>query len=119
MYHIMLMPTDRTERTPIKSSSPTTATTYCIWDTYRTWSPLLTDPPDRQRLIRLLIDIYRHTGYMPDARSAATAAPRRLNANVVIADAWVGPQGIGYSSQLWFTMRKCLQPTRSRKAAAA
>jgi predicted alpha-1,2-mannosidase len=104
MYHIMLMPTDRTGENPDwKSSEPYYDDYYCIWDTYRTSSPLLTlISPDRQRdIIRSLVDIYRHTGYMPDARSGNDNGRTQggSNANVVVADAWVkGLKGIDYET---------------------
>jgi predicted alpha-1,2-mannosidase len=104
MYHIMLMPTDRTGENPgWQSSEPYYDDFYCIWDTYRTSSPLLTlISPDRQRdLIRSLIDIYRHTGYMPDARSGNDNGRTQggSNANVVVADAYVkGLKGIDYET---------------------
>ncbi len=106
MYHIMLMPTDRTGENPDwKSSEPYYDDYYAIWDTYRTSSPLLTlISPDRQRdIIRSLIDIYRHTGYMPDARSGNDNGRTQggSNANVVIADAYVkGLKGIDYETAL-------------------
>jgi predicted alpha-1,2-mannosidase len=94
MYHTMLMPTDRTGENPNwKSDEPYYDDYYAIWDTYRSSGPLLTlIAPDRQRdLIRSLIDIYRHTGYMPDARSGNDNGRTQggSNANVVVADAWV------------------------------
>jgi predicted alpha-1,2-mannosidase len=104
MYHIMLMPTDRTGENPDwKSSEPYYDDYYCIWDTYRTSSPLLTlISPDRQRdIIRSLVDIYRHTGYMPDARSGNDNGRTQggSNANVVIADAYIkGLKGIDYEA---------------------
>jgi predicted alpha-1,2-mannosidase len=104
MYHIMLMPTDRTGENPgWQSSEPYYDDYYCIWDTYRSSSPLLTlISPDRQRdIIRSLIDIYRHTGYMPDARSGNDNGRTQggSNANVVVADAWVkGLKGIDYQT---------------------
>jgi predicted alpha-1,2-mannosidase len=104
MYHIMLMPTDRTGENPgWQSSEPYYDDFYCIWDTYRTSSPLLTlISPDRQRdLIRSLIDIYRPTGYMPDARSGNDNGRTQggSNANVVVADAYVkGLKGIDYET---------------------
>jgi predicted alpha-1,2-mannosidase len=58
--------------------------------------------PDRQRdIIRSLIDIYRHTGFMPDARSGNDNGRTQggSNANVVIADAYVkGLTGIDYET---------------------
>jgi predicted alpha-1,2-mannosidase len=104
MYHIMLMPTDRTGENPDwTSSEPYYDDYYCIWDTFRTSSPLLTlISPDRQRdIIRSLIDIYRHTGYMPDARSGNDNGRTQggSNANVVVADAYVkGLKGIDYET---------------------
>jgi predicted alpha-1,2-mannosidase len=104
MYHIMLMPTDRTGENPgWKSSEPYYDDFYCIWDTFRTSSPLLTlISPDRQRdIIRSLVDIYRHTGYMPDARSGNDNGRTQggSNANVVVADAYVkGLKGIDYDT---------------------
>jgi predicted alpha-1,2-mannosidase len=104
MYHIMLMPTDRTGENPDwQSSEPYYDDYYCIWDTYRSSSPLLTlISPDRQRdIIRSLIDIYRHTGYMPDARSGNDNGRTQggSNANVVVSDAYVkGLKGIDYET---------------------
>jgi len=102
MYHTMLMPSDRTGENPLwQSSEPYYDDYYAIWDTYRSSGPLLTlIAADRQRdLIRSLIDIYRHTGYMPDARSGNDNGRTQggSNANVVIADAYVkGLTGIDY-----------------------
>jgi predicted alpha-1,2-mannosidase len=104
LYHAMLMPSDRTGENPLwQSSEPYYDDYYAIWDTYRSSSPLLTlIAPERQRdLIRSLIDIYHHTGYMPDARSGNDNGRTQggSNANVVIADAWVkGLRGIDYAA---------------------
>jgi predicted alpha-1,2-mannosidase len=93
IYHTMLMPADRTGENPgWQSSEPYYDDYYAIWDTFRSSGPLLTlIAPDRQRdMIRSLIDIYKHTGYMPDARSGNDNGRTQggSNANVVIADAW-------------------------------
>jgi len=104
LYHTMLMPSDHTGENPYwKSSEPYYDDYYAIWDTYRSSGPLLTlIAADRQRdLIRSLIDIYRHTGYMPDARSGNDNGRTQggSNANVVVADAWVkGLKGIDYGT---------------------
>ena len=102
MYHIMLMPSDRTGENPgWQSAEPYYDDYYAIWDTYRSSGPLLTlIAPERQRdLIRSLIDIYRHEGYMPDARSGNVNGRTQggSNADIVIADAYVkGLTGIDY-----------------------
>jgi predicted alpha-1,2-mannosidase len=104
MYHVMLMPTDRTGENPgWRSAEPYYDDFYAIWDTYRSSSPLLTlISPDRQRdILRSLVDIYRHEGYMPDARSGNDNGRTQggSNANVVVADAYVkGLQGIDYKT---------------------
>ncbi len=104
LYHTMLMPSDRTGENPDwQSNEPYYDDYYAIWDTYRSSGPLLTlIAPERQRdLIRSLVDIYRHTGYMPDARSGNDNGRTQggSNANVVVADAWVkGLKGIDYET---------------------
>jgi predicted alpha-1,2-mannosidase len=106
MYHVMMMPVDRTGENPGWSSTePYYDDYYAIWDTFRSSSPLLMlIAPDRQRdIIRSLIDIYRHTGYMPDARSGNDNGRTQggSNANVVLADAYVkGLTGIDYATAL-------------------
>jgi len=106
MYHVMMMPVDRTGENPDWSSTePYYDDYYAVWDTFRSSSPLLTlISPDRQRdIIRSLVDIYRHTGYMPDARSGNDNGRTQggSNANVVVADAYVkGLIGIDYATAL-------------------
>ncbi|MDE1146805.1 MAG: GH92 family glycosyl hydrolase [Azospirillaceae bacterium] len=104
LYHIMLMPADRTGENPLwKSTEPYYDDYYTLWDTFRTSGPLLTlIAPDRQRdLVRSLIDIYRHEGYLPDGRSGNDTGRTQggSNAEVVIADAYVkGLTGIDYKT---------------------
>jgi len=122
MYHTMLMPSDRTGENPgWQSSEPYYDDYYAIWDTYRSSGPLLTlIAPDRQRdLIRSLIDIYRHTGYMPDARSGNDNGRTQggSNANVVIADAWVKElKGIDYPTAFKAMLKDAsVPPTDAQK----
>ncbi|MES2393817.1 MAG: glycoside hydrolase family 92 protein, partial [Acidobacteriota bacterium] len=104
LYHTMLMPSDRTGENPLwVSSEPYYDDFQAIWDTFRSSGPLLTlIAPDRQRdMLRALIDIYRHTGYMPDARVGNDNGRTQggSNANVLIADAFVkGMKGIDYET---------------------
>jgi len=104
MYHVMLMPTDRAGENPgWQSAEPYYDDFYTLWDTFRTSGPLLTlISADRQRdMIRALVDIYRHTGYMPDGRSGNNNGRTQggSNANVVVADAFVkGIKGIDYET---------------------
>ena len=94
IYHTMLMPSDRTGENPVwQSTEPYYDDFQAIWDTFRSSGPLLTlIAPDRQRdILRSLVDIYRHTGYMPDARVGNDNGRTQggSNANVLIADAFV------------------------------
>ena len=94
LYHMMLMPVDRTGENPIwKSSEPYYDDYYAIWDTFRTSAPLLTlVSPNRERdLIRSLLNIYEHEGYLPDARSGNDTGRTQggSNSDVMIADAFV------------------------------
>ncbi len=104
LYHTMLMPSERTGENPgWQSSEPYYDDYYTLWDTFRSSGPLLTlIAPERQRdLIRSLIDIYRHEGYMPDGRSGNVTGRTQggSNADVVIADAYVkGVTGIDYAT---------------------
>lgn len=104
LYHAMLMPVDKTGENPKwKSFEPYYDDYYAVWDTFRTVGPLLTlIAPERQRdMLRSLIDIYRHEGWMPDARSGDSSGRTQggSNADVLIADAYVkGLQGIDYKT---------------------
>ena len=102
LYHSQLMPSDRTGENPKWTSNvPYYDDFYAIWDTYRTTNPLLIlINPDRQTdLIRSMIDIYEHDGYMPDGRSGNDNVRTQggSNCDMVIADAFnKGLEGIDY-----------------------
>lgn len=104
LYHTMMMPSDHTGENPKWSSGePYYGDYQAIWDTFRSQGPLLTlIAPDRQRdIVRTLIDVYRHTGYMPDARVGDDNGRTQggSNANVLVADAFVkGVKGIDYAT---------------------
>jgi predicted alpha-1,2-mannosidase len=94
LYHVMLMPVDRSGENPLwQSSEPYYDDYYAIWDTFRTSAPLLTlIAPDRQiAMLRSLIDIYRHEGWLPDARSGNFNGRTQggSNADILLADAFV------------------------------
>ncbi len=78
---------------------------YTLWDTFRTVHPLLTViQPQRQRdMVRSLLDTYRHTGWLPDARIAGSNGMTQggSNSDVVIADAVVKNLG-GFDKALAF-----------------
>lgn len=64
-YRAMISPQDYTGENPLwTSNEPYYDSYYCIWDSFRSIHPLLTllDPHSQTRMVRSLIDIYRHEG---------------------------------------------------------
>jgi predicted alpha-1,2-mannosidase len=101
IYHTMLMPVEKTENLSYTYYDDY----YAIWDTYRTSSPLLTiiDPQRQVDIVNSLLNIYKHDGYLPDARSGDCNGRTQggSNAEVVIADAMVKDlKGIDYELAL-------------------
>jgi predicted alpha-1,2-mannosidase len=78
LYHTFSMPSSMgTDENPAwKSEVPHFWDFYTLWDTYRTVMPLHTlIVPDRQsEIIRCLLDIYEHKGWLPDAWTAGDYA---------------------------------------------
>lgn len=105
IYHTMLMPVDKSGENPHFSDTPYYDDYYAIWDTYRTSMPLLTliDEDKQRDMIHSLLNIYKHDGYMPDARSGNWNGRTQggSNAEIVIADAFAkGMEEINYELAL-------------------
>ncbi len=106
LYHTMLMPTDRTGDNPLwQSAEPYYDDYYAIWDIFRTSGPLLTlIAPERQAaIVRALVDLYRHEGWLPDARSGNYNGRTQggSNAEFLLTDAYVkGLPGIDWKTAL-------------------
>jgi len=106
LYHTMLMPVDRTGENPLwQSSEPSYDDFYAIWDTFRSSSPLLTlmDPNREAAIVRSLVDIYRHDGYLPDARAGNFNGRTQggSNAEFLLTDAYLkGLKGIDWNAAL-------------------
>jgi predicted alpha-1,2-mannosidase len=106
LYHTMLMPTDRTGDNPLwKSSEPYYDDYYAIWDIFRTSSPLLLlIAPEREtQIVRALVDLYRHEGWLPDARSGNYNGRTQggSNAEFILTDAFVkGLKGVDWKTAL-------------------
>ncbi len=105
IYHTMLMPVDKAGENPHFSDTPYYDDYYAIWDTYRTSMPLLTliDEDKQRDMVNSLLHIYKHDGYMPDARSGNWNGRTQggSNAEIVIADAFAkGMKGIDYELAL-------------------
>ncbi|KAL4895362.1 glycosyl hydrolase family 92-domain-containing protein [Aspergillus ambiguus] len=93
-YRAMISPQDYTGENPLwKSDEPYYDSYYCIWDSYRGAHQLLTlvDPLSQSLMIRSLVDIYRHEGYLPDCRMSLCKGWTQggSNADVLMADAFL------------------------------
>jgi predicted alpha-1,2-mannosidase len=94
LYHSMLMPVDRTGENPLwQSSAPTYDDFYCIWDTFRSSTPLLTlvAPHRVTDILQSLMDIQDHDGFFPDGRAGNYSGRTQggSDAEMMFADAYV------------------------------
>ena len=105
LYHTMLMPVDRTGEWTPAGNEVYYDDFYALWDTYRTSLPMITllDPAREKDIVNALLTVYRHDGYLPDARSGNSNGRTQggSNAEIVLADAFVkGLEGIDYEEAL-------------------
>jgi len=94
LRNTMIMPTDVTGENPRwQSTEPHYWDHYCLWDVFRSVMPLhtLIIPQHQSGVIRSLLDIYKHAGWLPDAWIAGDYSDIQggTNADVVITDAIV------------------------------
>ncbi|KAI1336984.1 glycoside hydrolase family 92 protein [Xylariaceae sp. FL0016] len=94
LYRAMLSPQDYTGENQLwRSTEPYYDSFYCIWDSFRAQHPLLTiiDPDVQTKMVRALIDTYKHEGKLPDCRMSFSRGYTQggSNADVVLADAFV------------------------------
>ncbi|KAF3490676.1 uncharacterized protein GIQ15_00193 [Arthroderma uncinatum] len=94
IYRTMISPQDYTGENPLwKSDEPYFDSFYCLWDSFRSQLPLLAiiDPEALAKMIRSLLDTYKHQGWLPDCRMSLCKGYTQSgsNADVVIADAYV------------------------------
>ncbi|KAJ5331211.1 Alpha-1-2-mannosidase [Penicillium atrosanguineum] len=94
IYRTMLSPQDLTGENPLwQSDEPYFDSFYCLWDAFRAQHPLLTilDPQAQSRMVRSLLDTFKHEGWLPDCRMSLCKGWTQggSNADVVIADAYV------------------------------
>ncbi|KAJ8112583.1 hypothetical protein OPT61_g5082 [Boeremia exigua] len=94
LYGMFLIPSNRTGENPGWSSSePYYDDVFTLWDTHRCHTSLfhIVQPTAYEEFVRSLIDIWRHDGFMPDARSSNFNGRVQggSNADNVLADAYV------------------------------
>ncbi len=121
LYHTLLMPSDRSGEWAPAGEEPYYDDFYALWDTYRTSLPLITllDPERTRDIANALLTIYRHDGYMPDARSGNANGRTQggSNAEIVLADALVkGVDGIDYEEALEAMLKDAEVPPEDDEA---
>ena len=94
VYRGMISPQDYTGENPLwNSSEPYYDSFYCIWDSFRSIHQLITilDPESQTRMVRALIDIYRHEGKLPDCRMSLCKGFTQggSNADIVLTDSYL------------------------------
>ena len=94
LYFTHLIPSERTHENPLwESDEPYFDDFYAIWDLFRNQVSLwhLIQPKYYESMIRSLIDMFKHEGFLPDARSGNYngLVQGGSNADNVLADAYV------------------------------
>ncbi|KAJ5160250.1 uncharacterized protein N7482_007254 [Penicillium canariense] len=94
LYFMHLIPTNQTGENPgWESDEPYYQDIFTFWDLFRCSTALMQvlQPTTYEEQIRSLIDIWRHDGYLPDARSSNYNGRTQggSNADNVLADAYV------------------------------
>ncbi|KAF2266621.1 hypothetical protein CC78DRAFT_577931 [Lojkania enalia] len=94
IYRTMISPQDYTGENPHwESNEPYFDSFYCIWDMWRVQLPFLTivDPIIQSKLVRSLLDTYKHRGWLPDCMMSTCKGWTQggSDADNVLADAYV------------------------------
>lgn len=94
VYRTMISPQDYTGENPHwTSSEPYFDSFYCLWDMWRVQLPFLTvvDPLQQSRIVRSLLDIYQHRGWLPDCSMSTCKGWTQggSDADNVLVDAYV------------------------------
>jgi len=94
VYRTMISPQDYTGENPHwTSDEPYFDSFYCIWDMWRVQLPFLTivDPLQQSRIVRSLLDTYKHRGWLPDCMMSTCKGWTQggSDADNVLVDAYV------------------------------
>ncbi|RYP47462.1 hypothetical protein DL768_006487 [Monosporascus sp. mg162] len=94
IYRSMISPQNYTGENPRWDSGvPYFDSYYCLWDAFRVQHPLLSivDPAAQIQMVRSLLDIYEHEGWLPDCHMSLCNGWTQggSNADVVLVDAYV------------------------------
>lgn len=91
VYRNFISPQDYTGENPLwESDEPYYDSYYCIWDSFRSIHSLISllDPHSQTLMMRSLIDIYRHEGWLPDCRMSLCKGFTQggSNADILLSD---------------------------------
>ncbi|KZV84759.1 hypothetical protein EXIGLDRAFT_776188 [Exidia glandulosa HHB12029] len=95
MYRSYISPTNITGDHPLwdDSDEPYYDSFYCIWDSFRVVHPLytITARAAQAEMVRALIDVWRHRGWLPDCRMSLAPGWTQggSNADSLLADSFV------------------------------
>ena len=94
VYRGMISPQDYTGENQLWSSSePYYDSIYCGWDSFRSIHQLITllDPETQTNIVRTLIDVYRHEGWLPDCRMSFCKGYTQggSNADIILTDSYL------------------------------
>jgi predicted alpha-1,2-mannosidase len=94
LYGMHFLPSNRTGENPKwQSEEPYYDDIFTFWDLFRCTTPLfhVLQPTAYEELLRSIIDVWRHEGWLPDARSSNFNGLTQggSNADNILADAYV------------------------------
>ncbi|KAK1036546.1 hypothetical protein LTR74_018849, partial [Friedmanniomyces endolithicus] len=113
IYRGSISPQDYTGENPLwNSTEPYYDSYYCIWDSFRSIHSLITiiDPVSQARMMRSLVDIYRHEGWLPDCRMSLCKGFTQggSNADIILTDTYLKIKSISEGMD-WQTTYEALR----------
>jgi predicted alpha-1,2-mannosidase len=118
MYHALFAPANWTGENPVFNyNRPYYEDFLCVWDIFRTVSPLLTliSTKEHTDMLNTLLDVYRHDGWLADAHSALQREHIQVGSNtdVLFADAYAKKlKGIDYNMAYEAVKKNATETTR-------
>ncbi|EGO04001.1 glycoside hydrolase family 92 protein [Serpula lacrymans var. lacrymans S7.3] len=94
LYRTHIVPADYTDENPRwNSTEPYYDSFYCNWDTFRNLYPLMSlhDPVNFARIVRGMINIQQHEGWLPECRGSTDQQwiQGSSNADPILGEFWV------------------------------
>ncbi|BCM88952.1 hypothetical protein IAD21_00794 [Abditibacteriota bacterium] len=111
LYDFALAPIELTgDNAAWSEKEPSYWDIYCLWDTFRSAGPLATliHPRRQEEILRSLLEVYRQTGWLPDAwayNKNAFSIQGGTNADALFADAIAKGLG-GFDRELAYSALK-------------